>query len=174
MPTNRHPIRHPQRGRLNHDREMVLRYGPDPRWPAFRSENEYRDAWLRNREKMLAGARHGRRPMAWWRFEAGDLRYPGDETERSMLYQAGLLGEEELRELVAWWRQAFEKAQAPDFWLCLGPGRALKGVPARRAHYRWADIPRELLLQWTREHRRRGRTIRGLAETAAGYPAPTA
>jgi hypothetical protein len=174
MPTNRHPIRHPQRGRLNQDREMVLRYGPDPRWPAFRSEDQYRDTWLRNREQMLATYRHGRRPMAWWRFEAGDLRYPGDETERSTLYQAGLLTEEEQRELLAWWRQEFEKAQAPAFWLCLGPGRALKGVPARRAHYKWADIPRELLLRWMRERRRQDKTIRKLEAAATRCPLPAA
>jgi hypothetical protein len=122
---------------------------------------------------LLARYRHGRRPAAWWRFEAGDLRYPGDETEWSTRYQAGLLGEEEQRELLAEWRQQFERAQAPDFWLCLGPGRSLKGAPARRAHYRWADIPRELLLQLAREHRRRGKTIRQL-EAAAGDPAPAA
>jgi hypothetical protein len=149
MATNRTPIRHPRRGRLNHAQQMTLQYGPDPRWDAFRSEDEHRDAWLRNREHMLATYRHGRRPMAFWRFEAGDLRYPGHETERSTLYQAGLLGEEERRELLAEWRQEFERAQAPDFWFCLGSGRSLKGASARRAHYRWAGIPRELVREWT-------------------------
>jgi hypothetical protein len=173
MPTNRHPIRHPQRGRLNHEREMVLRYGPDPRWPAFRSEDEYRDAWLRNREKMLATYRHGRRPIAWWRFEAGELRYPGGETERSTLYQAGFLGEEERAELMRWWREQFERAWSSDFFHCAGPGRFFQGARARHRHFAWADIPRELLLRWIRERRRQNKTIRQL-EAAAGDPTPAA
>ena len=56
-------------------------------------------AWARNRDRLLAGYRHGRRPMAWWQFEAGDLRYPGYDREQSTLYRAGLLGEEERAEL---------------------------------------------------------------------------
>jgi hypothetical protein len=176
MPTNRHPIRHPRRGRLNHERAMVLQYGPDPRWDAFRDEEEYREAWARHRERLLAGDRHGRRPMAWWRFEAPpSLKYPGYDRERSVLYEAGLLGEEERRELVAEWRQAFERAQAPDFWFCLGPGRSLEGATARRQHYKWADIPRSLRLRWTRERRRRSKAIRQLVETAAARcPLPAA
>jgi hypothetical protein len=43
MATNRHPIRHPHRGRLTHAEEMTLLYGPEPRWSAFQSEVEYRD-----------------------------------------------------------------------------------------------------------------------------------
>jgi hypothetical protein len=100
MPTNRHPIRHPRRGRLNHAQEMTLRYGPEPRWDAFRSEEEHRDAWLRNRDHMLAGYRHGRRPQGWWRFETS-LKYPGYDHERSTLFDADLLAPEERAELVA-------------------------------------------------------------------------
>jgi hypothetical protein len=161
MATNRHPIQHPRRGRLNHARAMTLRYGEDPRWGAFRSEAEHADCWARHRDRLLAECRPGRRPMSWWRFEAGDLRWPGLDHERSTLYEAGLLGEEERAELIAWWLELFQKAQARDFWLCLGPGRFLEGVSARRQHYAWADIPRALLKEWTGEYRRPRRTLGG-------------
>jgi hypothetical protein len=58
------------------------------------------------------------------------------------------LDEDEAAALVTQWRQEFEKAQAPDFWLSTGPGSLLHGSAARRAHYRWADIPRALLKEW--------------------------
>jgi hypothetical protein len=170
MATNRHPIRHPRRSELTHAQDMVLQYGASDRWAdAFRDESEHRDAWIRNRDRLLAWYRHARRPQAWWQFEA-PIPDPGYEREQSALYAAGLLGEDERAELVAWWREQFEKAQAPDFWLCLGPGRFLKDEPARRAQYREADIPRALLSQWTARHRRRSNTIRKLQETAAVAP----
>ena len=100
MPTNRHPVRHSHRGRLNHGQDMILQYGHDERWAAFRSEAEHRDAWIRNRDRLLAWYRHGRRPQAWWQFEA-PFRYPGYDREQSTLYTAGLLTAEELAELEA-------------------------------------------------------------------------
>jgi hypothetical protein len=136
VPTNRHPIRHPRRGRLNHAQDMTLRYGEEPRWAAFHSEDEHRAAWACHRDHLLAGYRHGRRPMAWWQFEAGDLRYPGYDREQSTLYRAGLLGEEERAELLEFWRQEFEKASAPDFWTAVRPNCILEGEPARKAHIR--------------------------------------
>ena len=164
MPTNRTPIRHPHRGRLSHEQEMVLQYGAEERWAeAFATEDEYRDAWIRNRDRFLAWYCHGRRPAAWWQFEAGDLRYPGYDREQSTLYRAGLLGEEERAELLGFWREEFEKASAPDFWTALRPNCILEGEPARKAHIRWADIPRELVREWTAQRRRRERTIGKLA-----------
>ena len=175
MATNRHPIRHSHRGRLNHPQEMVLRYGEDPRWDAFATEDEHRDAWIRNRDRLLGGCR-GHRPAGWWRYEAGDLPYPGYDREQSTLYEVGVLDEEERAELVRWWHEQYLRAQAANFWHCLGPGRSLKGGPARRAHYRWADIPASLLAEWSAAHRRRRKTIRKLeaaspAETTASEPA---
>ena len=159
MPTNRTPIRHPRRGRLNHAQEMTLLYGPDPRWDAFRSEEEYRDAWERNRDRILAAYRHGRRPMAWWTFEA-PIKFPGYEHQQSALFEAGLLGEEEAATLVSEWREQFE-----------GPGRIFEGAPARKRHFRWADIPAPLVKRWTAQRRRRGRTVRKL-KAAASHPEP--
>jgi hypothetical protein len=102
----------------------------------------------------------GRRPLGWWKFEA-PFEYPGRCCERSVLYTAGLLAEQEQAELLTWWRQEFEKAQAPNFWFCQGPGRFLEGTDARREHLRWADVPAELVEQWSAE----------FLETVAEHPA---
>jgi len=99
----------------------------------------------------------GRRPWAWWRYEAGELRHPGYGRERSTLYEAGLLAEAELAELLAYWREQFDRACGPDFFHCEGPGIFLRGVAARRAHCRWADIPRALVAAWRAERRRSAR-----------------
>ena len=168
MPTNQTPIRHPRRGRLNHAQEMTLLYGPDPRWDAFHSEEEYRDAWERNRDRILAAYRHGRRPMAWWTFEA-PIKFPGYEHQQSALFEAGLLGEEEAATLVSEWREQFEHAHDPHFFHCDGPGRILEGAPARKRHFRWADIPAPLVKRWTAQRRGRGRTVRKLKAAASHF-----
>jgi hypothetical protein len=125
--------------------------------PQFESDEARHEAWLRNREWLMATlAQHGRRPLAWWRYDAGDLRYPGYDRERSTLYEAGMLAEDERAELVAHWREEFDRAHRPDFFCCEGPGRFFHGEPARRAHYRWADIPSELVEEWSAEPRSKG------------------
>jgi hypothetical protein len=117
MPTNRTPIRHPHRGRLSHEQEMVLQYGAEERWAeAFATEEEYRDAWIRNRDRLLAGYRNGRRPMAWWTLES-PIAFPGYEQQQSVLYEANLLEPEERAALVEWWRAQFERAWAPHFFI---------------------------------------------------------
>jgi hypothetical protein len=78
------------------------------------------------------------------------------------------------------WRRDFERAQQPGFKFCIGhakPGDTfaswLEGEPAKRAHLKWAGVPRALIRKWTAERRRRGKTIRKL-DAAAGDPAPAA
>ena len=164
MPTNRTPIRHPHRGRLSHEQEMVLQYGAKERWAeAFATEEEYRDAWIRNRDRLLAGYRNGRRPAAWWTLES-PIPFPGYERQQSVLYEAGLLTEPERAALVDWWREQFERGWGPHFFFCDGPGRFFEGAVGRRKHYDWADIPHELVREWTAQRRRRGRTIGKLAK----------
>jgi hypothetical protein len=162
MPTTRTYIRHPHRGALSHDQEMELWLGPSHRGSAFGSREEMRQAWLRHRDGLMAAwAKHSKRPNGWWEFEAPFPR-PDSERERSTLYNAGLLTEAERVELLAFWRREFERAQPADFRMCLGPERWLQGAAARREHYRWADIPADLVKRWTGEHKRRARTIRRL------------
>jgi len=89
--------------------------------------------------------------MAWWEFEAGDLRYPGYDRERSFLFERGLFADAERAELVPHWREEFDRAHSPGFFHCAGPGKFLDGDAARRAHFAWADIPSSLVDAWTAE-----------------------
>jgi hypothetical protein len=145
----------PHRGQLDAIAEMELRLGPSPYLPsAFDSSEHARAAWFRHRDWLLEQHRNpGRRPVAWWAFEAGELRYPGRDRERSTLYEAGLLAEGEREELLRYWREQFDRARDPGFFHCSGPGRILHGAAACREHYRWADIPSALVEEWSAEHR---------------------
>jgi hypothetical protein len=161
MATNRTPLQRTGRRRLNHEQELSLSYGDLPGRPGFASDEERRESWFYHRDRLLQHCTCGRRPMAWWRYEVGDLRYPGYDGERSTLYQAGLLGEDERRELMAWWREQYLQAHAPGFTFCQGPGLFLRGIEARREHLKWADIPAELVEAWSAEQ---------LATAAAEHP----
>ena len=51
----------------------------------------------------------------------------------------------------------------------------LKGEAARKAHLKWAGVPRALIRKWTSQRRRRSRTVRKLVELApAEQPVPAA
>jgi hypothetical protein len=164
MATNRRTVNRPSRGQLTFEQELELCLGPSHRGSAFGSPAEVRIAWLKNRDRLLLmWSKNGKRPAAWWNFEAPFPR--PREREQSRLYEAGLLTEPERVELVAWWRQEFERAWDPHFFFCDGPGRFFEGAVARRKHYDWADIPRALVREWTARRRRRGRTIGRLAKT---------
>jgi hypothetical protein len=122
----------------------------------FDSREELQTAWEQNRaEVMRLWGSHGRRPMAWWEFDAGDLKHPGYDLERSTLWRAGLLTEAEKTELEHEWRAEFEKAWAPDFMLNVDGRELLTGIRARAAHLRWADVPHELVAAWTAERKHR-------------------
>jgi hypothetical protein len=174
------PTLPPDRSRrsLSHGQRMFLLYGPADRWDdAFADEREVYEAWNQHRAQILSYYR-GRRPWAWWALESA-IPFPGHDRERAVLYEAGLLGEEERAELVAHWRARFVQAQQPGFTYCVGfakPGDTtatwLEGAPARRAHYRWAGIPRSLLhallKEWLRGRPRsvRSKTVRAPEEAA--------
>jgi hypothetical protein len=153
-----------RRHQLNQEQELSLHYGDLPGRPAFAGDEERQASWAHHRDRLLAEYRHARRPLAWWAFESS-FHWPGREHERSTLYRAEVLSADERARVMAEWRVEFDKAQAPGFWLCQGPGRFLNGADARREHYRWADIPAELVERWSAEQ---------LDETAAEPPAPAA
>jgi hypothetical protein len=147
----------PARAELTDAQEHFLLYGPKHREDdAFADENEVLAAWAQHRARLLLGCSGGRRPWGFWKIDHPELPWRGYDRQRSILYKAGLLTEQERDELVAWWRAEFEKVQRLD-------------DEARRKHYRWADIPHELVRQWSAERRRRGRTIREL-EAVASQP----
>jgi hypothetical protein len=157
MPTTKIRIRRPRPARLTGDAEMDLWLGYDPSRPLpFASDEERRALWFRHRERLMQWfGGHGKRPLAWWRYEAPDLglEFPGIALERSTLWEAGLLAENEKVELETFWRKQFDRAQAPNFFHPLAPGQTLEGGDAREALYSWADIPRDLVRRWAAAER---------------------
>src|SRR5262249_16370753 len=120
MPTNRTYLRRPRRNRLSGNQELELWLGPSHHGPTFQNEEERRASWFRHRDRLMAMfGQSGRRPLAWWEFEA-PIPYPGYDDEEAALYEAGLLGEQEAVMQVQQWRIAFDRAQAPGFAFCLG------------------------------------------------------
>jgi hypothetical protein len=110
----------------------------------------------------------GRRPAGWWEFES-PIPYPGRDYAQAALYEAGLLTEGEVAELISRWRRDFERAQDPGFTYCVGFAKLgnttatwIQGEAARKALYRWSGIPKALLRKWTAERRRRGKIVRKL------------
>src|SRR5262245_18104272 len=89
--------------------EAELWVGPSHRiGSTFSDDNARRRCWVENRERMMQlFAHNGRRPQAWWAFEA-PFKYPGFNLERSTLWAAGLLDKAEARQLEAHWRVEFE------------------------------------------------------------------
>ena len=166
MSTNRTPLQRPNRIPLSHEAEMDLRYGDLPKRPAFADAEERKAAWFAHRDVLLRHCRGGQRPAGWWDYES-PFPYPGRDYAAAALFEAELLTEEERAELLARWRDDFERAQDPGFRFRT-TSTWLDGVAARRAHYRWSGIPRDLLKRWTREHRRRGKRIRELEAAASG------
>src|SRR5262245_53776349 len=65
--------------------------GPNPSCSVLRSKQEARKAWLQYRDEVMPLSGRGRRPLAWWCYEAGELRYPGRDRERSTLYENNML-----------------------------------------------------------------------------------
>jgi hypothetical protein len=156
MPTNRVPLRRRKRGQITSDQELCLWLGASSNQPApFESAEEAKELWFRHRDRLMTlFSGHGRRPMAWWWFEA-PLPYPGFDNETVALLEAGLLSEDEKAEIVGRWRREFERAQAPDLMYMNEPGVVLTSRAAQRALYEDAGIPPALLRQWTAEWKRR-------------------
>src|SRR5262249_45363545 len=116
---------------------LELWVGPGADGSLLRTRAELQDASLRKRDVgMQLYAHDGRRPQAWWEFEADD-DYPGHDHERSWLYENGHLGEDEKRKLVRYWRREFDAAFDPGFFIAIEPDKFLEGARARREHFKW-------------------------------------
>ena len=127
--------------------EMELWLGPSPRGGSLFSDDEARHrAWFENRARLMELFAHdGRRPQAWWRYEA-PIPFPGFSQERSALWEAGLLDKAEKRDLESRWHHEFRRSLAPDF-THLG----LRGYEAHIAHLVFHDVPAALAERWATE-----------------------
>ena len=119
----------------------------------FANEAAMQDAWERNRDALLAECPPGRRPWAYYRFDAPDLVFDYD-TERSALYAAAILSETERDRLIASWRATYEEGLDPEFTF-MASG-VLEGDAARRALHAWDDIAPEVLEAWEEQRLLRG------------------
>jgi len=112
---------------------------------------------------MMRNQYPGSRPEEWWLYER---QMPEPPHQAAALYAMGELPGAELEQVKRDWRQRYENALGPGFSYNTGDGW-LEGAAARRAHYRWAGIPRELIKQWDAERRRQAKVIRKLAKVTA-------
>jgi hypothetical protein len=160
--------------RLPFQQENSLRYGELTVRPAFSDDEARQVAWVLHRDRLLQHCSGGKRPAGWWDYDS-PVPYPRDpDYAEATLYEAELLVESEVTELMARWRSEFERAQDPGFMFCAG-AIWLKGEAARKAHLKWAGVPRALIRKWTSQRRRRSRTVRKLVELApAEQPVPAA
>jgi hypothetical protein len=137
--------------------EMDLWLGPSYHGSAFSTDQERRRLWAAHRERIMEyWGQDGRRPQAWWRYDAPHIPYPGYARERSALFEAGLLTKSEAKALTAEWRAEFQRASQPNFFFTTAPGEILQGEAARQKHFAWADIPTALVQQWEAARQRAG------------------
>ena len=132
--------------RLPFQQENSLRYGELTDCPAFSDDEARQVAWVLHRDRLLQHCSGGKRPAGWWDYDS-PVPYPRDsDYAEATLYEAELLVESEVTELMARWRSEFERAQDPGFMFC-GGAIWLKGEAARKAHLKWAGVPRALILE---------------------------
>jgi hypothetical protein len=154
---------------------MELWLGPSHHGSAFESDEHRRAAWFRYRDRIMQRwGRGGHRPQGWWMYEAPEgLWYPGHDHERSVLYTAGALTEEEARELRERWREEFDRSWEPHFSFCAGPEKIFTGDAGRVKHCLWADVPPDLYEEWMAERQRSAGVI-GESEEASQTTARSA
>jgi hypothetical protein len=137
----RHIVRDIDTCGLSYDQMMELWLGPSSCGSLFDGPEELQEGWTAARDEILRlFGKPGRRPQAWWQFDAPKLglKWPGLDREQSYLYDHGILDEAECAELVRFWRREFDRDHSP-------------------AHLNWADVPQSLRQQWLAERPRRGR-----------------
>src|SRR5262245_821768 len=109
MPTKRRFLRRELRGAFTVDKHFELHFGlPSGLETAFIDETDRYQTWQWYRRELLAYCRPGKRPAAWWEYEAGVEQPVDNATAVQFLYDAGALSEREI----------------------LALGLALKGSPA--------------------------------------------
>jgi len=169
MPRHRNFIRRSHRKTMTASQMQELWLGANHNRSHFVNDADRREMWWSNRDRIMElWGCHGRRPVAWWFFEAPEmgLRYPGSQYERSVLWEAGVLSEDERAALEREWREAWEFCWRPNFFHCARPGKIYNGDEARVRHLVWADVPPELVYKWPDERERCGPVVCEPQETS--------
>ena len=160
MPTNRKLLRRSHRTTMTHTQQLELWLGPGNGGSSFESDDHRHEVWFRYRDELMRQwGSHGRRPLAWWQFEAPEkgLRFPGYAHERSALYEfTDILSAEERAELEAGWRREFDRSFDEHFFVNLEPGKICSGEEARWRHWLFVDLPPPLVDKWLAEREQRG------------------
>jgi hypothetical protein len=160
MVTNRKPLAQPPRHRLGHAEVSSLLYG-GPEDGAFATDDDRHAAWKRHRDTLLAWKAAGKRPLAWWQYDAPPAvqdQLGNFDWEEEILWVNNLLRPDEKAELEHDWRQGFEAAWQPGFThrhQIDGEAYWFEGRPARDLYWRWLRIPGPLLRHWKAQRRRR-------------------
>ena len=153
---------------LTNDELLELWLGPNPNGSVFKTRQQLRKAWMRGRAQVMKmWGQDGRRPQGWWEFVA-PVPFPGRDLEQSTLWRLGVFSADEKARVEARWRADFQRARDPNFSYCLGPAEFLIGDLARKAHYKWCDIPFELIQKWSAELRQQTQKEKPPSETAEG------
>ena len=122
------------------------------------------ERWRRHRETMMRNQYPGSRPEEWWLYER-QTQQPSHQA--AALYAMGELAGAELDQVMGEWRQTYEHALRSGFSYNNGAGGWREGGAARRAYYRWAGIPPDVVRKWDIERRRQAKVIRTLARAPA-------
>jgi hypothetical protein len=136
-----------------------LSWGANQTGSVFRDRAALEQAWEQFGDEILADYSPGRRPLGWWCVVAPEelCRDFDHDREKSLLYERGFLGIDEMRGLEAEWREGFVVAQV-----------RCKTEAERKHFYREIDLPESLRAQWTTELRQRVRAGRKARASATG------
>ena len=144
MPTNRVPLRRRVRGELTSDQEMALWLGVGRDGFPFADEDEARNLWERHRARLMAlHAHNGRRPYAWWEFDAPrGARLRSGTPNNRRCSRLACSTRTSARSLLHGGASSSSGATRRAFSMCVGPNVPwLTGRAARLAHLAWADVP---------------------------------
>jgi hypothetical protein len=113
------------------------------------------ERWCHHQDLLMRSAGPGRRPVEWWLFEQ-HMDAPALDDQAAVLLAMGELAEHELKTLMVWWRDAYERACEP-------------GMPSQARKWHLRGIPPAIVKQWNAKRRRPSAPS---ADPSKGSPPP--
>ena len=119
------------------------------------------ERWQRYRGKIMKHeAVFGYRPPEFWIYELN--KEMPDDNQPTVLYERGnVLSEEEIENLLTYWRRHYDEMQEPHFSYCIGHAKDgdtfatwVEGEEARRRHIEFWGIPSSLIAEWDSKKRK--------------------